>query len=178
VIANENNKIKNSKLLIEDPATIGQKLIENLDLFNLIKCGHYCELLGKMGFDFIGDSLLSKDRISENEYFEINTFTLKVDKESPAYDTYVGIHFPAQESLISKLFIKQFDINRNSASWFWGIKYDTFNSLSEIARGNFNRIKDINESKDYQFNNAIYLFRDNSIICNSNLVKFSELIRI
>jgi hypothetical protein len=76
-VANQNNKISNSKILIEDPSTSGEPLKDDINLFNVVKCGHYKNILQKIGLKFIGDSLIYENKLSKDR-FSFPVFTSKV----------------------------------------------------------------------------------------------------
>ncbi|MFC3157177.1 hypothetical protein ACFOEQ_00645 [Chryseobacterium arachidis] len=66
VIANEHNSISNSTLYVEDPVNEGEVYRDGL-LGELIQMAHYERILSRSGLNFIGNSLLSEDKLSKDK---------------------------------------------------------------------------------------------------------------
>ncbi len=80
-IANEKNNLYDSKILVEDPYTSGSKFVSIEDLFNLTKCGHYKRVLQKIGLQFIGNSLIYKEKLNRTKFL-FQTFILKKQEKN------------------------------------------------------------------------------------------------
>ena len=154
-IANESNKMNNSILYIEDPKLEG-KIYEEGNLARLIKVAHYERLLSKTRFNFIGNSLLSFDKLSFNKKYKVNVYTI------------VGIDSHKNEEIVP-LHDRYFQFPEFSDDPFIGISLKKLESLVKIARGNQVSIKD---EKFANFNSVFFKFHDGFVVCNSYLVEF------
>lgn len=168
-IANEKNKLPNSKVLIEDPDTSGEKFESNEDLFNLTKYGHYKRILQKIGLQFVGDALIYNDKLNQNK------FTLRVFSSKKSNKEYIGTfipHFPFMfgfpywEFGMREYgqFIKQY------SQYFFGIEKTIFKNLISLARGNKEYLNNIEKSKGNFFNESHIEFEDGTLLCNPHLI--------
>lgn len=174
IIANENNKLYNSKLLVEDPATEGEQFIESSELFNLVKMGHYSELLNMLGLDFIAQSLLGINRIVEDK-LPFNVYSNKLDSRE-----YIGIFlsnlrviFPFRPYF--ELDDPYFNWNKMNSKHFIGLDRELFEIILRIARGNIQAIDEIKFSKKEILNNITCKYPDGLIISDSYLMDYKRL---
>jgi hypothetical protein len=175
IIANENNGLYNSKLLLEDPATEGEAFIESNDLLNLVKMGHYCELLTKMGLGFIGESLLSNDSKLFEDKFPFQIFTYKGDSQE-----YIGMFLSPQfqeDRFFHPIFFDRGDRYLNSylkrsSKYFIGINRQIFETLLSVARGNTQAINEIKLTENQILNGITCKYADGIIISDSYLMDY------
>lgn len=132
----------NSKLFVEDPKTSGEKFIEDKNHYNLVKCGHYFELLSKIGYGFIGQALLYKDKL-KNVKFSIPVFVSKQTNKE-----YIGRFdlFNSYPMFLDFPFFKERDLFRFSkfnSSVFYGVEKRFFKNLMKISKGNSDFINEL-----------------------------------
>lgn len=146
VIANDNNKYRNSELYIEDPRTPGIQLNQDKDMFNLIKCGHYKEILDRLNLGFVGGALLYDKKIPQSGFsLSLPVFQSRINNEK-----YIGVFWGGEN--FNEIFPTAF-FSPNMAFFhfnefrqfklFYGLKTSIFKSLLEISKGKFNSIDDI-----------------------------------
>lgn len=172
-IANENNKIFNSKILIEDPYTSGEIFESNENLFNLTKFGHYKRVLQKIGLQFIGNALIYYEKLNQNK-FTFQTFSSKKTNKE-----YIGtfilnfpfmFHFP-----LWGIEMEEYSqIIKRHSSHFLGIEKEYFRILLDSARG----IKDnigLLEMRKGNFSDESHIeFEDGTLLCNSYLISIGD----
>lgn len=169
-IANENNKLANSKLLVEDPWTGGQRADVNPNFVNLVKCGHYKEILEKIRLGYIGGALVYQDKLSAAKY-SLPVFFNKVTAKQ-----YIGL-FSAFRSkdYVDPFFLFTREVMyylKNRSEYFYGIEKSLFARLVAIGRGNFNMLSEINSnSEDQFFNESAIEFKDGSLLCDPGLMR-------
>ncbi len=155
-IANEDNKMPNSVLYIEDPELPGDIYREG-NLGQLIKLAHYERLLSKTFLNFIGYSLLSEDKLSKNKKYEVPVFKIE------------GISMLQDEEIVS-LYDDTYYYRRYSNYKFVGITLNRLKSLLGIARGVEEDF--LGEYKYENFNSVFFKFSDGFVVCNSKLLEF------
>ncbi|MFC5192660.1 hypothetical protein ACFPIK_12860 [Algoriphagus aquatilis] len=173
-IANERNKLPNSKILVEDPETSGERFDSNEDLFNLIKSGHYKRTLQKMGLQFIGDAIIYAEKLNQSKY-SFPTYTSKKTKKE-----YIGI-FAINFPFILALPYWEFGIIeynqgiKQNSKHFFGIEKTIFKNLINVARGNREYLNSI-EKRNGNFSNESHIeFEDGTLLCNPNLISFGKI---
>lgn len=172
-IANEKNKISNSKILVEDPYTSGEKFEYNEDLFNLTKYGHYKRVLQKMGLQFIGNALIYKEKLSQNK-FEFQTFkSKKTNKE------YIGVFMPKSPFIFDfpywEIGIREYrQIFKRHSSYFFGIDKTVFKKLISVARGSKENLGNIEISKGDFSDESHFLFEDSTLLCDPYLISIGD----
>lgn len=175
-IANEENAISNSKLLIEDPITSGTTFQYEDNLFDLIKCGHYKNILSKMKLGFIGNSLIYKDNL-RNIKPRLPIFTSQITNKE-----YVGVFSSRfHDKYFDYPFYKTPDFYYYLSSisdYFYGIDRHVFQYLIEIARGDYNYLNNLKLNNiELLFNESSIEFKDGTIITDPNLISFKQLKR-
>ncbi|MXS71580.1 hypothetical protein GSF70_10155 [Flavobacteriaceae bacterium W22] len=156
-IANENNKLSNSILNIEDPDYEGEEY-EDENLGELIKLAHYERILSKTYLNFIGNSLLSQDDLSIQKKFPVSVF--KIDGfKTHGFDEIVSLN---------RYYQRFYD----ESIPFVGITLKTLERLLDIARGK--RYFNIEDIKYENFNSVFFRFTDGFVVCNPNLLEFIE----
>ena len=156
-IANENNKLSNSIVSIEDPEFEGQEY-EEANLGELIKLAHYERILSKTYLNFIGNSLLSEDDLTNNKKYRVSVY--KIDGfKTPGLDEIVPLYEYCPRFYAENL-------------PFIGITLKMLETLLDIARGN--RFLTVVDMKHENFNSVFFRFTDGFVVCNPNLLEFKE----
>lgn len=172
-IANENNKIANSRILIEDPYTSGEKFESNGNLFDLVRLGHYKRVLQKIGLQFIGNALIYNEKLNQNK-FTFQTFnSKKTNKE------YVGIfvpHFPFMFHFpFWDIGIREYNqIIKRHSSHFFGIDKAVFKILLSLARGNNDNVGSLEMRKGNFSDESHFEFEDGTLLCNPYLISIGD----
>ncbi|MEA5403221.1 hypothetical protein VB776_09870 [Arcicella sp. DC2W] len=172
-IANENNKLSNSKILVEDPYTSGERFESNEDLFNLTKFGHYKRVLQKMGLQFIGDAIIYTEKLNESKY-SFPTFTSKKSNKE-----YVGIFTPNFPFMFDFPFwefgIREYNqVIKRHSQHFFGIEKTIFKNLISIARGDKEYLNSIEKRKGDFLNESHIEFEDGTLLCNPYLISIEK----
>ncbi|WP_291135180.1 hypothetical protein [Flavobacterium sp. UBA7663] len=157
-IANEDNKMSNSIFYVEDPKLEGKEYNDgNLD--QLIKLAHYERILARTYLNFVGNSLLSNEKLSQSKNYGVRVFKVAGIEALRNHEI-----VPLYEFLPNRFFLKN--------AIFIGISFAVLKNLLHIARGNqiglYESVKYIN------FNSVFFQFIDGFTVCNSNLLEYVE----
>ncbi|PZR20768.1 MAG: hypothetical protein DI539_09890 [Flavobacterium psychrophilum] len=162
-IANEDNKMVNSILYIEDPTLEGGQYRQG-NLEKLIKFAHYERLLSNTFLNFVGNSLLSEDKLSKSKTYWVDIYRIS------------GINSIEDEEIVSLSTFDEFRFPYPSNYKFVGITLRTLKSLLYIAKGE--RSESVTEVNYENFNSVFFRFPDGFVVCNANLLEYVERRRI